>query len=89
VRDADDVALWIGKYAKLRAGTALSRKDDPPAELFRLRERRSDIVDVHEERDVPGFMARRRGGPARDSPRRAYCMRRGTFRRRATFSFLD
>jgi len=30
VRDADDVTLGIGEQAELRAGNALSRKDNPP-----------------------------------------------------------
>ena len=46
--------LRIREQPEARPGNALSGEDDPTAELLRLREGCCDIVDVHEERDMPG-----------------------------------
>ena len=54
MRDADDVALRIGEQAELGAGNALRRQDNSPAQLLRPRQRRCDVIHVHEERDVSG-----------------------------------
>src|SRR2546423_4189925 len=52
VRDADEVALGIGKQAELRARNALGGEDDPAAELLGTRECRGDVVHVNEEGDM-------------------------------------
>src|SRR5947209_8639157 len=45
------VAEWVGEDAEADTRDLLSRLDDRPAELLRLRECRRDVLDADEEQD--------------------------------------